>query len=66
MMHGGPRVRVFPWPVRRNYDVREKRAVVELLDREIERAGQWYMAARKSRPIAPSSRDIGPAALQTP
>lgn len=38
-VHGGPRVRRFPWPRRRHFDAREKRAVERVLDREIRRGG---------------------------
>ncbi|MGO8776973.1 MAG: DegT/DnrJ/EryC1/StrS family aminotransferase [Terracidiphilus sp.] len=34
-VHGGPRARRLPWPRRRHFDKREKRAVMKLLDREI-------------------------------
>jgi dTDP-4-amino-4,6-dideoxygalactose transaminase len=38
-VHGGPRARRWPWPRRRHFDKREKRAVMELLDREIRKGG---------------------------
>jgi perosamine synthetase len=38
-VHGGPRARRWPWPGRRHFDKREKRAVVQLLDREIRKGG---------------------------
>jgi perosamine synthetase len=38
-VHGGPRARRFPWPRRRHFDKREKRAVLQLLDREIRKGG---------------------------
>ncbi|MGB6481338.1 MAG: DegT/DnrJ/EryC1/StrS family aminotransferase, partial [Candidatus Sulfotelmatobacter sp.] len=38
-VHGGPRVRRMPWPRRRHFDKREKRAVMRLLDREIRKGG---------------------------
>jgi dTDP-4-amino-4,6-dideoxygalactose transaminase len=38
-VHGGPRVRRWPWPRRRHFDHREKRAVGRLLDREIRKGG---------------------------
>lgn len=38
-VHGGPRARRFPWPRRRHFDKREKRAVMQLLDREIRKGG---------------------------
>ncbi len=38
-VHGGPRARRWPWPRRRHFDKREKRAVVQLLDREIRKGG---------------------------
>src|SRR4029077_8324637 len=38
-LHGGPRARRLPWPRRRHFDKREKRAVVQVLDREIGRGG---------------------------
>ena len=38
-IHGGPRARRFPWPRRRHFDVREKRAMVALMDREIKKGG---------------------------
>jgi perosamine synthetase len=39
VVHGGPRTRRWPWPRRRHFDKREKRAVVRLLNREIRRGG---------------------------
>jgi perosamine synthetase len=38
-MHGGPRTRNLPWPRRRHFDKREKRAVMRVIDREIGRGG---------------------------
>jgi dTDP-4-amino-4,6-dideoxygalactose transaminase len=38
-VHGGPRARRWPWPRRRHFDTREKRAVVQLLNREIRKGG---------------------------
>ena len=38
-VHGGPRARRLPWPRRRHFDKREKRAVMQLLDREIRKGG---------------------------
>jgi perosamine synthetase len=38
-VHGGPRARRMPWPRRRHFDKREKRAVMQLLDREIRKGG---------------------------
>jgi perosamine synthetase len=38
-VHGGPRARRLPWPRRRHFDKREKRAVMLLLDREIREGG---------------------------
>jgi perosamine synthetase len=38
-VHGGPRTRRWPWPRRRHFDKREKRAVMQLLDREIRKGG---------------------------
>src|SRR5689334_10546449 len=38
-VHGGPRARRWPWPRRRHFDKREKRAVVALLNREIRNGG---------------------------
>jgi perosamine synthetase len=38
-VHGGPRARRFPWPRRRHFDKREKRAVMQLLNREIRKGG---------------------------
>jgi len=38
-VHGGPRTRRWPWPRRRHFDKREKRAVTLLLDREIRKGG---------------------------
>lgn len=34
-VHGGPRARRWPWPRRRHFDERERRAVLRVLDREI-------------------------------
>jgi len=38
-VHGGPRARRWPWPRRRHFDKRERRAVIRLMDREIRRGG---------------------------
>jgi perosamine synthetase len=38
-VHGGPRARKLPWPRRRHFDKREKRAVIRVIDREIGRGG---------------------------
>jgi perosamine synthetase len=38
-VHGGPRARRWPWPRRRHFDKREKRVVMQLLDREIRKGG---------------------------
>jgi dTDP-4-amino-4,6-dideoxygalactose transaminase len=38
-VHGGPRARRWPWPRRRHFDAREKRAVIQLLNREIRKGG---------------------------
>src|SRR5207247_1177464 len=38
-VHGGPRVRRWPWPRRRHFDQRERRAVLQLMNREIRRGG---------------------------
>jgi len=38
-VHGGPRARRLPWPRRRHFDKREKRAVMQLLEREIRKGG---------------------------
>ena len=38
-VHGGPRVRRFPWPRRRHFDSRERRAVRRLMTREIRSGG---------------------------
>jgi|HubBroStandDraft_1064217.scaffolds.fasta_scaffold00439_6 perosamine synthetase len=38
-VHGGPRARRMPWPRRRHFDKREKRAVMRLLDQEIRKGG---------------------------
>src|SRR5216684_4365087 len=38
-VHGGPRARRLPWPRRRHFDKREKRAVIRVIDREIGRGG---------------------------
>jgi perosamine synthetase len=38
-VHGGPRARRFPWPRRCHFDKREKRAVMQVIDREIGRGG---------------------------
>lgn len=39
MVHGGPRVRRWPWPRRRHFDKRERDAVMNLMNREIRRGG---------------------------
>lgn len=36
-VHGGARVRRLPWPRRRHFDAREKRAAMQVLDREMRR-----------------------------
>jgi dTDP-4-amino-4,6-dideoxygalactose transaminase len=38
-IHNGPKARRFPWPRRRHFDKREKKAVIQLLDKEICRGG---------------------------
>jgi dTDP-4-amino-4,6-dideoxygalactose transaminase/predicted dehydrogenase len=38
-VHGGPQVRRWPWPRRRMFDRRERRAVLEVLDRELRQGG---------------------------
>lgn len=38
-VHGGPRARRFPWPVRRHFGPEERRAVLRLMDREIRKGG---------------------------
>jgi perosamine synthetase len=38
-VHGGPRARRFPWPRRRHFDIREKQAIMRVIDREIGRGG---------------------------
>jgi dTDP-4-amino-4,6-dideoxygalactose transaminase/predicted dehydrogenase len=38
-VHGGPRARRWPWPRRRLFDSRERRAVLRVLDREIRNGG---------------------------
>jgi perosamine synthetase len=38
-VHGGPRARRWPWPRRRHFDQREKRAVVRVINREIRKGG---------------------------
>lgn len=39
VVHGGPRARRWPWPRRRHFDKRERRAVLQLMDREIRQGG---------------------------
>lgn len=39
LVHGGPRARRWPWPRRRHFDNREKKAVMQLMDREIRSGG---------------------------
>jgi dTDP-4-amino-4,6-dideoxygalactose transaminase len=39
VVNGGPQVRRWPWPRRRHFDKRERRAVVRLIDREIRSGG---------------------------
>jgi dTDP-4-amino-4,6-dideoxygalactose transaminase len=39
VVHGGPRARRWPWPRRNHFDKREKRAVTQLLNREIRKGG---------------------------
>jgi dTDP-4-amino-4,6-dideoxygalactose transaminase len=38
-VHGGPRVRRWPWPRRRHIDTRERDAVMKLFEREIRQGG---------------------------
>lgn len=38
-IHGGPKVRRWPWPSRRHFDQREKKAVIRLLSQEIRHGG---------------------------
>jgi perosamine synthetase len=38
-VHGGPRVRRLPWPRRRHFDSRERRAVSRVMTREIRKGG---------------------------
>ena len=38
-VHGGPRARRWPWPRRRHFDGREKRAVANLMNREVRKGG---------------------------
>lgn len=38
-VHGGPRARRWPWPRRRHFDNRERRAVLQVMDREIRTGG---------------------------
>lgn len=38
-VHGGPRVRRWPWPQRRHFDARERRAAVRVLNKEIRYGG---------------------------
>lgn len=39
VVHGGPRVRRWPWPRRRHFDQRDRRAINRLLDREMRSGG---------------------------
>jgi perosamine synthetase len=39
VIHGGPKVRRFPWPRRRHFGQEEKKAAIEVLDREIREGG---------------------------
>jgi perosamine synthetase len=39
IVHGGPRARRWPWPRRRHFDQREKRAVMQVMNREIRNGG---------------------------
>ena len=38
-VHGGPKTRRFPWPQRRHFDARERRAAVRVLKREARQGG---------------------------
>lgn len=38
-VHGGPKARRWPWPRRRHFDIREKKAVMGVFDREIRTGG---------------------------
>ncbi|MEO8114127.1 MAG: DegT/DnrJ/EryC1/StrS family aminotransferase [Phenylobacterium sp.] len=48
-VHGGPRARRFPWPRRRHFDGREKRAVMRLMDREIRKGGAVIYGGPETR-----------------
>src|ERR1700756_1882738 len=39
VVHGGPRVRRWPWPRGRHFDKQEKKAVIRLLNRQIRKGG---------------------------
>lgn len=38
-VHGGPKTRRFPWPQRRHFDARERRAAIRVLKREARQGG---------------------------
>jgi len=59
-VHGGPRVRRWPWPRRRHFDRREKRAVLRVINREIRNGGAAiYGGAEKQAYCEAFARYLG-------
>lgn len=48
-VHGGPPVRRLPWPRRRNFNYRERRAVLRVMNREIRRGGAVAYGGAETR-----------------
>jgi dTDP-4-amino-4,6-dideoxygalactose transaminase/predicted dehydrogenase len=59
-VHGGPRVRRWPWPRRRHFDYQERRAVLKLVNREIHNGGAViYGGAEKKAYCEAFARYLG-------
>ena len=48
-IHGGPKVRRFPWPRRRHIGPEEKKAVLDVLDREMRQGGAMVYGGTEER-----------------
>jgi perosamine synthetase len=48
-VHGGPPIRRWPWPTRRHFDHREKRAVLRVVNREIRNGGAVAYGGRETK-----------------
>lgn len=65
-IHGGPKTRRFPWPIRRHYDRRERDAVLRLLNLEIRRGGAIvYNGPEKAAYCAEFARYLGGGNIET-